>query len=624
MDYDAVDEASVSVDHVNAHDQGADSGRPDFGDRISSNREVLGELRNSGEILTRLELDLACVSEKIVNLNVLMMHVATRENEFEAFALEKEHTLDDSLEKALEFDLLSGVLDSEVRGLDGFMAVLQSEIVNARELVSSCLHEGETLGEMEEKLCDSEQSFKQSQDQISEIRMQSLKLQRTLTCLDREEEWNNYKKLEEDQFFSVNAKIKMQTAEQQRHILRLLEKSLAREIDLEKKLVEFRHVEEELKQRLLSSQQEVYCMEDETADVWERWFEADSTSAVLMGISKELLGRLQILEFNLNSLVQQETKLRSKLEDSIEELKAKENSLNELASSSAEVSDLLVSQTNNLKASLREAEDKLILANSEAFTLSEKVALLEKQLKESDKVEFLERKLRESDIQLQRAIASAEASQEKQNLLHSTIDDMENLIVDLKGMVSKYESRADSAEEKCIILSESHAELNEELNFLRGRLESLEASLQQADETKLAAAKGVGLQTKVVANLVLQLAFERDRLHKQISSLAMENKILLLQLQGSNKDSAVLRHDMAAATCSKDSKEEVTETTSISSELDKTRENASFVENEVGATPGPETARRIDAGILNFKLVFLAMLILLIAVAAYYSSQLES
>lgn len=188
MDYDAVDEASVSVDHVNAHDQGADSGRPDFGDRISSNGEVLGELRNSGEILTRLELDLACVSEKIVNLNVLMMHVATRENEFEALASEKEHTLDDSLEKALEFDFLSGVLDSEVRGLDGFMAVLQSEIVNARELVSSCLHEGETLGEMEEKLRDSEQSFKQSQDQISEIRTQSLKLQRTLTCLDREEE----------------------------------------------------------------------------------------------------------------------------------------------------------------------------------------------------------------------------------------------------------------------------------------------------------------------------------------------------------------------------------------------------------------------------------------------------
>ena len=405
---------------------------------------------------------------------------------------------------------------------------------------------------------------------------------------------NDDRRLEEGQISNVNTKIKMQTAEQQRHILRMLEKSLAREIDLEKKMTELRQVEEELKQGLVSSEQEVYCMEDEMADIWERWFEAENISSVLMGISKELLGRLQILQLSLNSSVQQETQLRSKLEGSMEELKAKENSLNKLESSSTELNDMLVAQTNNLKAKLREAEDKLILANSEAFTLSEKVSLLEKQLKESefqllnakasadgsqeehnalccrisemenliadleekiskaesradnaetkcklltetntelneelgllkssagasDKVDSLERQLRESDIQLQRAIASAEASQEKQNLLDSTIADMENLIEDLKLKVSKAESRADSAEDKCIILSESHAELNEELNFLRGRLESLEASLQQADEKKMAAAKGIGFQTKVITNLVVQLAFERDRLHKQVA-----------------------------------------------------------------------------------------------------------
>lgn len=342
----------------------------------------------------------------------------------------------------------------------------------------------------------------------------------------------NDKRVDEDQSFNMNAKIKMQTAEQQRHILRMLEKSLAREIDLEKKLAEFRHVEEELKQRLCSSEHEVYCMEDEKADVWGRWFEADNTSAVLMGISKELLGRLQILQFNLNSSVQRETQLRLKLEDSIEELKAKEHSLNTLAGSSVEVNDFLVAQSDNLKARLREAEDKLILANSEAFTLSEKVSLLEKQLNESDKVESLERQLKESDIQLQRAIASAEASQEKQNLLYSTIEDMDNLIEDLKGKVSKYESRADSAEEKCIILSESHVELTEEVNFLRGRLESLEASLQQADETKLATAKGVGFHTKVIAKLVLQLAFERDRLHKQVSSIDQTHVMLSIYFLG--------------------------------------------------------------------------------------------
>jgi hypothetical protein len=56
-------------------------------------------------------------------------------------------------------------------------------------------------------------------------------------------------------------------------------------------------------------------------------------------------------------------------------------------------------------------------------------------------------------------------SQEKQSMLYSAIGDMENLIKDLKLKVSKAESRADRAEEKCIILSECNEELKVELNF---------------------------------------------------------------------------------------------------------------------------------------------------------------
>lgn len=537
-------------------------------------------------------------------------------------------------------------------------------------------------------------------------------LQRALSCFDRKENGKGHKILEEEQIFNANAEIKMQTAEQQRNILRMLEKSLAREMDLEKKMTELRQVEEELNQRLVSSEQEVYCMGDETEDIWERLFEADNMAVVSMGISKELLGRLQILQLSLNSSAQQETQLKSKLEGFKEELKTKENSLSKLESSNAKFNDLLVAQTNELKSKLRDAEDKLILANSEAFTLGEKVSLLEKELKESeflllnakssadgsqeelnaiccrvnemehviagseeriskaesraenaetkcklltetnmelneelgllksgagasDKVDSLERQLRESDLQLQCAIASAEASQEKQNLLYSTIADMENLIEDLKMKVIKSENRADSAEDKCIILSESHAELNEELNFLRGRLESMEAVLQQTDETKMTAAEGISFQTKVITNLVMQLAFERERLHKQISLLATENKILGMKLQESNKH-VTMRHDnggngiesvppkddLSTATCSK-VKEEDTDMSSISSKMVKTQESVSSVKNEVEPVPGPETVRRIDAGILNFKQVFLAFLVLLISAAAFYSFQLQ-
>lgn len=186
MDSDDVHEASVSVDHGDTGDPEAELNKVNF-ERLSSNGESIGELGKVSEVITRLELDLACSSEKLVNLNVLMMHVATRESDFEAFASEKDHTSVDSDEKALEFDLLSGILDSEVVELDKFLVVLQMEFGNAHQLLSSCTHLGENFVEIKEKLRDLDQSLKQSQDQVSEIRMQSTKLQRTLLCFNGEE-----------------------------------------------------------------------------------------------------------------------------------------------------------------------------------------------------------------------------------------------------------------------------------------------------------------------------------------------------------------------------------------------------------------------------------------------------
>ncbi|XP_062026047.1 WPP domain-interacting tail-anchored protein 1-like [Rosa rugosa] len=89
---------------------------------------------------------------------------------------------------------------------------------------------------------------------------------------------------------------------------------------------------------------------------------------------------------------------------------------------------------------------------------------------------------------LQHAVATAEASQEKQNMLNSTIMHMENVIKDLKQKVSNAESQADSVEEKCIIISESNAALNDKVSFLTGRLKCMEAALYQAEEAKIATA----------------------------------------------------------------------------------------------------------------------------------------
>ncbi|XLS91665.1 hypothetical protein HN51_067673, partial [Arachis hypogaea] len=239
-------------------------------------------------MLTRLELNLACFSEKVTNLGIFVMNLETLECELETMILEKNGidgmVMDmECAEKGLEFDLLCGVLDSEVRELGVFLGTLYAEIAEAEEF----------------------------------IKKQSTNFQRTLSSYKREESGNaeeGVKIPEDDHSSDVKTGINMQTIEQQRHILRMLEKSLANEMDLEKNINKSRQIEETLKLRIASLEQELIHAEEEAADVCERWFEADNAREILMGISVDLLGKLQISQFNLNGLNQRESELRARLE----------------------------------------------------------------------------------------------------------------------------------------------------------------------------------------------------------------------------------------------------------------------------------------------------------------------
>ena len=93
---------------------------------------------------------------------------------------------------------------------------------------------------------------------------------------------------------------------------------------------------------------------------------------------------------------------------------------------------------------------------------------------------------------------------------------METLIEDLKSKVSKAESKTDSAEEHCIILSETNFELNKELTSLKGRVEFLEKALDQVNGEKYANANEINLSSKFIMDMVLQLAVERDRIQRQV------------------------------------------------------------------------------------------------------------
>lgn len=117
-------------------------------------------IREVGSVFIRFELDLVCVLEKLVNMNLFMMYVVVRESDIEVFVIEKEDILVDFDVKVLEFDVLLGIFDLEVREMDKFVCLLEREINNVCEIIFLYKYLGDVLLLLEEKLYDVEESMK--------------------------------------------------------------------------------------------------------------------------------------------------------------------------------------------------------------------------------------------------------------------------------------------------------------------------------------------------------------------------------------------------------------------------------------------------------------------------------
>lgn len=144
---------------------------------IISNQNGAQNLENAVKVIMRLDLDLMRSSEKLSNLHLLLMHLLAWNNDLDG------NTIDDNfpeefIEKALEFEYLSVILDSEVREVDNFLDILPAEIVDAQHKISSCRRFTEVCVVMEEKLRKCEESLKQSKIQVSEVKLQVAKMLR--------------------------------------------------------------------------------------------------------------------------------------------------------------------------------------------------------------------------------------------------------------------------------------------------------------------------------------------------------------------------------------------------------------------------------------------------------------
>uniref|UniRef100_A0A0E0L028 WIT1/2 N-terminal helical bundle domain-containing protein n=1 Tax=Oryza punctata TaxID=4537 RepID=A0A0E0L028_ORYPU len=639
----------------------------------------------SMEIITRVELELAFASEKLLNLEMLVMEIARKATDFEPPTLEDESVSSETAESAFELDILYGILDAEVVELDDMISTLETDIQNVEHMVC----EDESGGKIKARLDAAMVSLKQMKDLVSDIRKESAKFEKAIEFSHDKEGITGDARYENG---IVSSHTSMRTEDQRRNVLQMLEQSIASELDLEKKLSESRCIIEELKLKLHHHDQEKYFLEESIESLCGKTFAAENTSEVLLGTSKELVDKFSTIESHLNASRCRESDLESKLGESLMRLSSLQVNAEKIQEGSqhsggtethpSPESSSLQDKVKELEKQLRESDSQLHLAKASAETFQEEqnvlhaeISTLENiieslkddvsraesraqnaelrcmQLTEanielngelnslkshgSEKASLLERKLKESHTQLEHAKASLDATVEQQSMLRSTMSDMEHMIDDLKGKVLKAETRAENAESKCTLLTDTNLELSEELSFLRGRVESLENSLHEANHVKMSTVKDIGIRTKIITDLVTKLALERERLHQQISLLTKKNKILAQKCKGSVKDDTQLSKNVTGKDVELHSTKLVEEIvpdfssaqTKAEKPVDPINEEEKPSSSEDDDSAGESTAeavRTIQPSVLNWKYITVAFLILLVAVFIYLPLPEES
>ncbi|KAL7614958.1 hypothetical protein Lser_V15G07586 [Lactuca serriola] len=579
----------------NYDDESSEFNKSSISLMTSSGDDSVQDSESPVEIIKRFEVEIAYICEKLANLNLLSMRVETKENAFEALLSEMDPVL---VVNALEIDLLSGLLDSEVRVLEKHISDLQIEKANVMEFLSSRkpFGEEEPLMRMEDMLNGSGRTLEQSLEQILEIKIRSANFQRNLLRFGGENE--NTESLEDTDLLELQEKMKLQNVEHQRHILRMLEKSWEREMDLEKRVSELNEIKESLTKRLQLSEQEVVYAHEEAEMTLEKFYEANYKSDLLMEKSKELLNDIKMLQFNLKGSFHREAELR--------------NSLVKLKEHTKETELHQVNEKASMEITIKELREKVIEAEKKAVDAETKSRLLTETCEElkdaNERVVSLEKEVNDINIKLQHVEACYEASQEEKIMLHSTIKDMDNVIEDLKEKVLKSQNETDSVEDKCIFLSETNTDLKKELSFAKSRIKSLEESLHQMEESKKATAKDISLRTKLITDLVMQMALERERLQKQISSLKQENKILVKKRVKKTEGDPTVKGTHGDKVNTTENKE------SLSTNIQTEKEHEESVMGPTMSESEPYIARNIDAWQLKPKQYLLAAIILIISV----------
>jgi len=131
---------------------------------------------SAGEILARVDLEVAFVFEKLLNLETLVMEIARRAADIEPLMRELQSTSAESVHEAFEFDVLYCIVDSETNELEKLVVSIQMDIASAESNVS----EEEPGSSLIDKLHTATDSLKKMQELISTIRRESATFEKTI------------------------------------------------------------------------------------------------------------------------------------------------------------------------------------------------------------------------------------------------------------------------------------------------------------------------------------------------------------------------------------------------------------------------------------------------------------
>ncbi|KAH9314406.1 hypothetical protein KI387_023033 [Taxus chinensis] len=417
------------------------------------------ELEKAKAMSSRLETDSKCLKEEVLNLEGQLKSSRDKNEEYKKLVEQNEENCIESFERALELDNLLVISDSRTKEMEKLLVSLQNEISGIYQKQDPNKHRQEPLNGIEPELL----------------------------------------KVEEQSMHSING-------------LRYNEKSedsLVKNKELEAALLATRKKEQELLEALIVAEERISSYEEMAKSSACTHFEVENLAEVLQGTVKDAQVKIRTLELELENALGREIKLQTRLKDSEAPISMQENFAH-VTAKVKELEHLFELQANDAETKLQAEKENGACADTEVRKLRKNLNLLVDCVKESED-------------QASQAYASEIAKELELQVLYAKLAEINIIVQNIQARFMVAETRAVGAEAEWSALTYTNSKLNEELTNVQAYMDEIQTTLHRIDSEKQLVVYQLISTTKNINSLTKQLADERQRLQKEISTLVRDN-----------------------------------------------------------------------------------------------------